>query len=123
MSRSVQGIAELEKLTDCTPGMAAILLSDVLFHVGTTRSGWVSGIWCRECRSGRSRSIRGGEAGIDARERLEGADHEAGADEQHQGERDLDDHQSLARAMALAALAEGAAAFAEAGGGALRRHT
>ena len=43
----------------------------------------------------------------------EGADHEPGADEQHQRQRDLHDDQGLARAMPLAALAQGASSFAE----------
>ena len=53
----------------------------------------------------------------------EGADHEAGADQQHQCERHLHDDQRLAGAMAFAALAEGAAAFAQAGVDAARRST
>ena len=44
--------------------------------------------------------------GIDVAQRLEGADHEAGTDQQHEGERHLHDHQDAARAMAFAALAE-----------------
>ena len=58
-----------------------------------------------------------GEAGVDLHERLEGADHEAGADEQHQSEGHLDDDESFAGAVALAALRECAAAFAQAARG------
>ncbi len=55
------------------------------------------------------------EACVDVSERGEGADHEAGADEQHKGERDLNDDKDVAGAVALAALAQGTAAFAKAG--------
>jgi len=50
-------------------------------------------------------------------ERLEGADHETGADEQDQRKRHLNDNQGLAGVVSLAALAEGSAAFAEPTGG------
>ncbi len=48
-------------------------------------------------------------------EGAEGADHEAGADEQDQSESDLNDDENAAGAMLFAASAVGAAAFANAG--------
>ena len=47
-------------------------------------------------------------------ESAEGANHEAGADQEDQSEGNLDDDQDAANAMLLAALAVGAAAFANA---------
>ncbi len=55
------------------------------------------------------------EAGIDVGDGLEGTDHQAGADEEHESERDLHDDENAASAMLLAALAIGAAALADAG--------
>ena len=47
-----------------------------------------------------------GEAGGHAYQRVEGSDHESGADEQDQGKRDLHDNQGLTGAMPFTALAE-----------------
>ena len=44
---------------------------------------------------------------------LEGVDHQAGTDQQNQGESHLHDDQRLARAMAFAALAQGSSALAQ----------
>ena len=60
---------------------------------------------CTACASG--------EAGVHVPQRLERADHQAGADQQDQRQRHLHDHQNAARAMALLALAERAAAAAQ----------
>jgi hypothetical protein len=56
-----------------------------------------------------------GESRGDVRQRVKGADHEAGTDEQQKSECDLNDDQRLAGALTFAALAEGASAFAQAG--------
>ena len=52
-------------------------------------------------------------AGVDAAEGDERPDHQAGAHEQHHGERDLGDDQRAAEAMALAAVAGGPPAVLE----------
>ena len=60
---------------------------------------------------------RGGpdESGVDVGEGPEGANHQAGADEQDQREGYLNYDENAAGAMLFAALADGAAAFADAG--------
>ena len=59
--------------------------------------------------------------GLDLAHRLEGADHQARGDEQHDGERDLGDDQRVARAVPLAAGAREPAAFLERDGEVRRR--
>src|SRR5207249_3786023 len=56
-----------------------------------------------------------GDAWIDVRECAEGTNHQAGANEQHQGERHLNDDEDTADAVLFSALAESAAAFTDAG--------
>src|SRR5580698_1077292 len=55
------------------------------------------------------------EAGVNVSKGAERADHEARADEKNQGESDLHNHKSAARAVLFATAAVGAAAFANAG--------
>ena len=94
-----------------TPGIVAIL-SRMSCSMRTTRSGSLTCVPGMEMR--RVCTAWGaGEAGIHLAQRLEGADHEAGADQQDQRERHLHDDENAARAMAVFALAERAAAAAQ----------
>ena len=97
--------------TDVTPGIAAIL-SMIAWCIRTTASGsftWASGM----LRLQRQHVLRIGEARIDVAQRLERADHQSRADQQHQRQRHLHDDQRAARAVTLAARAGVAAAAAQ----------
>ena len=63
--------------------------------------------FCKGCGIGESRRNVG--------QRLECADHQAGANQQDERKRHLHNHQHFARAMPFAALAQCASAFAQAG--------
>ena len=85
--------------TDDTPGTAAIL-SRIAWCIRTTASGSFtceSGIDSRTVCT----SLRAREPGMDVSQRLERADHQARADQEHQRQRDLRDDQHVARAMTL----------------------
>ena len=87
--------------TEVTPGTCAMRLHDLFVHAA--RSATVSGnqrLGNRHAQ--RQHLLRVGEARIDLAHRLERADHQAGRDEQDDSQRDLDDHQRVARAVALA---------------------
>ena len=56
-----------------------------------------------------------GETGIHLCHCVKGPDHQAGANQQDEGERDLDDDEDVARTVLFTAGAEGAAAFADSG--------
>ena len=57
--------------------------------------------------------VRGGEAGIDMTKRLEGAQHQTGADQQDQREGHLNDHEKAARPALRLVLAERPSAVRE----------
>ena len=57
--------------------------------------------------------IRSRKAGLNLTQRLKRANHQTRRDKQHERKRDLDDHQPVARTMALAAVTRGAAAAQE----------
>src|SRR5258708_6382562 len=91
----------------CEPAQDLFLRSDdllILFHHGAGNGD----AECLQCRGP-------SESGIDVGESAESANHQAGADQQDERESDLHDDKDTSRAMLLLALAERAAALADAG--------
>src|SRR5215471_13367262 len=58
---------------------------------------------------------RSDETGIDSGQGVKSADHESGADQQDERQRDLDNHEHTARPMPLAAFAHGTSALTQPG--------
>ncbi len=103
----------VETVTAETPGIAAILLRIASIRADDALVVLDLILWNADAEGLHLRGLS--EAGIDVRERAEGADHQARADQQNQSKSDLHDDENAARAVLFAASAVGAAAFANAG--------
>src|SRR5215469_14857211 len=86
------------------------LVANLLFDA---RNAFIAGDFRTRKFNAKCLCVRLNKARIDVRQGAEGADHQAGADEQDKGERHLERNQKVARTMALAALAQSAAALAK----------
>ncbi len=94
--------------TDSTPPMASMRLRNLFMHARDLRLVADHGGWNRDAK--RQHGFRTLEPRRHIADRDEGADHQAGRDEQHGGQRDLRDDQRVARTVTLAAFARSARA-------------